>query len=76
MRWSSPRLLLRARTTVITPSTRGARAAVGGPAGTDLNLILAIASLWGPEVLKRVRFVESSQPEHPSRFASLLGLRG
>jgi cell division GTPase FtsZ len=53
-----------------------ARATVGGSSGTDLKLMLAIASLWGPEALERVRFVEIPEPEGPSRIASLFGLRG
>ena len=53
-----------------------AKTMVGSPAATDLKLLLAIASLWGEDALKRVRFVQISEPEGPSRLASLFGLRG
>ena len=49
---------------------------VAGPAATDVKLLLAIASLWGSDALKRVRFVQVSEPEGPSRLGSLFGLRG
>ena len=52
-----------------------ARTMVGSPAATDLKLLLAIASLWGADALKRVRFVQIAEPEGPSRLASLFGLR-
>jgi hypothetical protein len=47
-----------------------------GPAATDVKLLLAIASLWGADALKRVRFVQVSEPEGPSRLGSLFGRRG
>ena len=53
-----------------------AKTMVGSPAATDLKLLLAIASLWGEDALKRVRFVQITEPEGPSRLASLFGLRG
>ena len=53
-----------------------ARTTVGSPAAADLKLMLAIAALWGADALKRVRFVETAEPEAPSRIASLFGLRG
>jgi hypothetical protein len=53
-----------------------AKTMVGSPAAPDLKLLLAIASLWGADALKRVRFVQVSDPEGPSRLASLFGLRG
>ena len=49
---------------------------VGSPAASDVKLLLAIASLWGADALKRVRFVQISEPEGPSRLGSLFGLRG
>jgi cell division GTPase FtsZ len=51
---------------------------VGSPAATDVKLLVAIASLWGADALKRVRFEQISEPEGPgpSRIAALLGLRG
>ena len=36
---------------------------VTGAAGTDLQLLLAIASLWGEEAPRRLRFVEVAAPE-------------
>jgi len=48
---------------------------VNGAAGTDLQLLLAIASLWGDEARRRLRFVEVAAPESPSRLGALLGLR-
>jgi hypothetical protein len=48
---------------------------VNGAAGTDLQLLLAIASLWGDEARRRLRFVEVATPESPSRLGALLGLR-
>jgi cell division GTPase FtsZ len=53
-----------------------AKLIVGDPATTDLKLLLAIANLWGPDALKRVRFEPISEPEAPSRLGSLWGLRG
>ena len=49
---------------------------VASPAAADVKLLLAIASLWGADALKRVRFVQISEPEGPSRLGSLFGLRG
>ncbi|MGE5833974.1 MAG: hypothetical protein ACM4AI_05805 [Acidobacteriota bacterium] len=48
---------------------------VTGAARTDLQLLLAIASLWGGEARRRLRFVEVDAPEGPSRLGALLGLR-
>jgi cell division GTPase FtsZ len=52
-----------------------AKTLVNGAAGNDLQLVLAIASLWGEEALSRLRFVEIAAAENPSRLASLLRLR-
>ena len=49
---------------------------VRGDAGTDLQLLIAIGQLWGPEALGRLQFVETSEPEDSSRLAALLGFRG
>jgi hypothetical protein len=49
---------------------------VGSPAATDVKLLVAIASLWGADALKRVRFVQIAEPESSSRIAALFGLRG
>ena len=46
-----------------------------GAAGTDLQLLLAIASLWGEEARRRLRFVEVAAPESSWRLGALLGLR-
>jgi cell division GTPase FtsZ len=51
-----------------------AQTTVHGPARTDLQLVLAIASLWGDEARRRLRFVEVA-PEGQSRLGALLGLR-
>ena len=52
-----------------------AKTTVSGAAGTDLQLLLAIASLWGEEARRRLRFVEVAAPESSSRLGALLGLR-
>jgi hypothetical protein len=49
---------------------------VGSAAATDVKLLVAIASLWGADALKRVRFVQIVEPESSSRIAALFGLRG
>ena len=51
---------------------------VGSPAAADVKLLVAIASLWGADALKRVRFAQVSGADEagPSRIASLFGLRG
>jgi hypothetical protein len=46
-----------------------------GEAGSDLQLLLAIGQLWGDQAFERVRFIEASDPEDPSRLASLFGFR-
>ena len=46
-----------------------------GAAGVDLQLVLAIASFWGEEGRRRLRFVEVAAPETVSRLGALLGLR-
>ena len=52
-----------------------AKTTVNGAAGTDLQLLLAITSLWGEEARRRLRFVEVAAPEGSSRLGALLGLR-
>ena len=52
-----------------------AKSTVTGAAGTDLQLVLAIASLWGEEARRRLRFVEVAGSESSSRLGALLGLR-
>ena len=52
-----------------------AKTTVSGAAGTDLQLVLAIAALWGEEARRRLRFVAVA-PEGSSRLGALLGLRG
>jgi cell division GTPase FtsZ len=52
-----------------------AKTMVSGAAANDLQLMLAIVSLWGEEAVGRFRFVEIAGPEGPSRLASLLRLR-
>ena len=52
-----------------------AKTTVNGPAGADLQLLLAITSLWGEEARRRLRFVEVAAPEGSSRLGTLLGLR-
>jgi cell division GTPase FtsZ len=51
-----------------------AKTTVSGAAGTDLQLLLAIARLWGEEARRRLRFVEVAAPEGSSRLGALLGL--
>ena len=51
------------------------QANVSGAAGGDLQLLLAVTSLWGDEAARRLRFVEVAAPAQPSRFAGLLGRR-
>jgi hypothetical protein len=53
-----------------------AKTLVRGPAGTEMQLLLAIGNLWGEEAFSRLRFVDVAEQEESSRFASLLGFRG
>jgi hypothetical protein len=53
-----------------------AKSMVRGAAGTDLELLRAVASLWGEAALSRLRFVEVAEPEASSRLGALLGWRG
>jgi cell division GTPase FtsZ len=39
---------------------------------TDLQLLIAVGTLWGPDTLKRFTFTELPKLQHDSRFASLL----
>jgi cell division GTPase FtsZ len=48
---------------------------VRGEAGTDLQLLVAIGSLWGDEAFSRLRFVDVVAPDDSSRLASFLGFR-
>jgi cell division GTPase FtsZ len=52
-----------------------AQTTVHGAARTDLQLVLAIAGLWGDEARRRLRFVQVAAPEGQSRLGALLGLR-
>jgi cell division GTPase FtsZ len=52
-----------------------AKTTVNGAAGADLQLLIAIASLWGEEARRRLRFVDVAAPEGSSRLGALLGLR-
>jgi cell division GTPase FtsZ len=47
---------------------------VNGAAGADLQLVLAIARVWGEEARCRLRFVEVAAPQGSSRIGSMLGL--
>jgi hypothetical protein len=50
---------------------------VTGPAGTDLQLVLAIGQLWGEAAIRRLRFAEETEAQpDASRLGSLLGLGG
>jgi cell division GTPase FtsZ len=53
-----------------------ARMVVGSAAAGDVKLLVSIASLWGADALKRVRFTQIPEPEGSSRIAALFGLRG
>jgi hypothetical protein len=53
----------------------GGGTTVHGAARTDLQLVLAIAGLWGDEARRRLRFVQVAAPEGQSRLGALLGLR-
>ena len=44
---------------------------VDGAAGTDLQLLLAIARLWGEDAWGRLRFIEAAAPESSSRLGAL-----
>ncbi|HET9371683.1 MAG TPA: hypothetical protein VFO19_15585 [Vicinamibacterales bacterium] len=48
---------------------------LGGGAGADLQLVLAIAGLWGDEARRRLRFVETGEPAASPRKGALLGWR-
>lgn len=45
---------------------------VRGPVGVDLQLLVTIGRLWGPDALSRVTFIETVTPTEPSRFATLV----
>ena len=47
-----------------------ARTIVSGPAGTDLQLVLIVARLWGEQALGRLRFVEPAEPESASQVGA------
>ena len=50
---------------------------IRGSAGPDLQLVLAVGKLWGPEAVNRLRFTALGESSESSRFASLLqGLLG
>ena len=46
---------------------------VNGAVAADLQLLLAITSLWGDEARRRLQFVEVDTPPTSSRFGALLG---
>jgi hypothetical protein len=48
---------------------------LAGAVAADLQLLLAITSLWGEEARRRLRFVEVAEPTGSSRLGALLGLR-
>jgi cell division GTPase FtsZ len=48
------------------------KAVIRGPVGTDVQLLLSIGKLWGPEVWGRLHFNTSGQPADSSKFAALL----
>jgi cell division GTPase FtsZ len=52
-----------------------ATSVVNGPAGTDLQLLLAIERLWGEDARRRLQFVDAPAPQGSSRLGTLLGLR-
>ena len=39
---------------------------------TDLQLLIAVGTFWGPDAMKRFTFTELPKPRNDSRFASLL----
>ena len=39
---------------------------------TDLQLLIAVGTFWGPDAMKRFTFSEMPKPKNESRFASLL----
>ncbi len=47
-----------------------AKAIVNGAAGTDLQLLLAIARLWGEDAWQRLRFAEVSSADGQPRFGA------
>jgi cell division GTPase FtsZ len=51
-----------------------AKTLVSGAAAIDLQLLVAIGSLWGEQALRRLRFVENVEQDRSSRLAALLGL--
>jgi len=53
-----------------------AKTMLSGAAGTDLQLLLTIASLWGEQALSRLRFIEVAEPEGSGRLGARFGLRG
>jgi len=55
----------------ITAST-----ALGGAAGADLHLVLAVVSLWGEEGRQRLKFAETAAPGRASRMGALFGMLG
>jgi cell division GTPase FtsZ len=47
---------------------------ISGAVAADLQLLLAITSLWGDEARPRLQFVAVEPPPAPSRLGALLGL--
>jgi cell division GTPase FtsZ len=45
-----------------------------GPAGTDLQFLLAVRRFWGDEARRRLRFADVAVPEGSSRLGALLRL--
>jgi nitroreductase len=39
---------------------------------TDLDLVITVGRFWGPEAIKRLRFVEAPERHEPSMMETLL----
>jgi cell division GTPase FtsZ len=50
---------------------------IRGSAGPDLQMVLAVGKLWGPDAIGRLRFTPAADAAESSRFANILqGLLG
>ena len=45
---------------------------VSDVARPDLDLLITVGRFWGADAVKRVRFMEVSEPHRPSKVESLL----
>ena len=51
------------------------KSTLNGTTGADLQLLLAITSLWGDEARRRLRFIDVAEPAGSSGLGAMLGFR-